>query len=326
MREGYFKLNIESDDVRNTIYNDDEFSAYADRIDMAFDAWMAEIDSGLRNISGDVDVKKYVVSLAAKLIAQFDGIELIDKYDVYEVLLSYWQETMADDIHILKFDGYAAGRETENIIEKTTDKSGNEKEKYKGWEGKLIPKALVECAFFSEERSKLDEAQAVADRTQSEFDELIEEHTGEDGFLAECLNDKDKVDSKKVSARIKELKKSGSDSEEYAILCEYTELTDKVKKYNKIVKELFAALDEKVRAKYAELTDEEIKEFLVNRKWYYTIFDGIKALYVTTSHNMANRVSELAERYESTLPELESEVTGYEAKVKSHLERMGFVW
>ena len=32
---------------------------------------------------------------------------------------------MADDIHILKFDGYAAGRETENIIEKTTDKNGN---------------------------------------------------------------------------------------------------------------------------------------------------------------------------------------------------------
>ncbi len=386
MREGYFKLNIESDNVRNTIYNDDEFSAYADRIDMAFDAWTAEIDSELRNIGGNIDVKKYVVSLAAKLIAQFDGIELIDKYDVYEVLLSYWQETMADDIHILKFDGYAAGRETENIIEKTTDKNGNEKEKYKGWEGKLIPKALVECAFFSEERSKLDEAQAVADQTQSEFDEFIES-IDSDSMLADIVED-GKVKLKDVrekmaeiysgitSGKIKKLEKFASlfpmkkkeyldyieknpecacaitdkgtvtkasiklaireerinigVSELYA--ADYCDLVKaegylvKLSEYSTLIKELNKALDEKVRAKYAELTDDDIKELLVNRKWYYTIFDGIKALYVTTSHNMANRVSELADRYESTLPELESEVADYEAKVKSHLERMGFVW
>lgn len=92
------------------------------------------------------------------------------------------------------------------------------------------------------------------------------------------------------------------------------------------MKELEKALDEAVREKYAELSIEEIKELVVNRKWYYTIFDGIKALYVTTSHNMANRISELTERYENTLPELEMEVSDYEAKVKAHLERMGFVW
>lgn len=326
LREGYYKLNIDTDDVRNTVYNDDEFSAYAERIDMAFDAWTAEIDNELRNVDGKVDVKKFIISLAAKLIAQFDGLELVDKYDVYEVLLSYWQETMADDIYVLKFDGYEAARETENIIEKTVDKKGNEKEKYKGWEGKLIPKTLVESAFFSVERKKVDDAQTVVDETQSRLDELVEEQTGDDGYLTEFLNDKDKVDAKKVTAKIKALKKTDSESEEYAVLCEYADLTEKAKKYAKIVKELLTALDEMVRAKYAELTDEEIKELLVNRKWYYTIFDGIKALYVTTSHNMANRISELAERYEDTLPVLEEQTADYEAKVKSHLERMGFKW
>ena len=59
-----------------------------------------------------------------------------------------------------------------------------------------------------------------------------------------------------------------------------------------------AELEEKVRAKYALLTDEEILDLLVNRKWYATIFEGIKALYVTTSHQMTNRIVELVERYE----------------------------
>ena len=74
------------------------------------------------------------------------------------------------------------------------------------------------------------------------------------------------------------------------------------------------------------LTDAEIKELLVNRKWYYSLFAGIKALYVTASHSMANRITELAERYENTLPQLEQEVAEYEAKVRAHLERMGFQW
>ena len=35
------------------------------------------------------------------------------------------------------------------------------KEKIKGWEGKLIPKALVEQMFFAKERKAIDEAQAL---------------------------------------------------------------------------------------------------------------------------------------------------------------------
>ena len=100
----------------------------------------------------------------------------------------------------------------------------------------------------------------------------------------------------------------------------------RILKQSKLVKELNALLEEKVKGKYTLLTDEEILELLVNRKWYYSIFEGIKALYVTASHNMANRIIELAERYEYDLPWLAQEAEALEAKVKAHLERMGFVW
>lgn len=327
LRSGYYKLNIDKDDVRSTVYADEEFSAYAERIDMAFDAWMNDVDNGLRNIDEFVEIKKYIVELSEILIAKYADIELVDKYDVYQVLLSYWQEVMADDVYVLVQDGYEAGRETEDIYEISEDKkTKKEKKKYKGWEGKLIPKALIESAFFADERAKIDEAQTICDEKQGKLDELVEEHTAEGGVLADYLNDKDAVDAKAVNAKIKELKKTDSDSEEYGILCEYIELSAKVKEYTKLIKDLNAALDEACKAKYAELTIDEIKELLVNRKWYYTIFEGIKALYVTTSHEIAGRVSELAERYEDTLSSLESDVESYEAKVKFHLERMGFVW
>lgn len=326
MRNGYYQLNVNIEDVRNTIYNDDEFSEYADKIDNAFVMWQNDVDKALRNISDDIDVKKFIVWLSEKLIEKFEDIELVDKFDVYEVLLSYWQAVMADDVFLVKYDGYKAGKEVENIVEVTKTKKGERKERIKGWDGKLIPKAIIEKVYFEEERKKIDAAQAIADETQSKLDEFVEENTGDDGFLNEYMNEKDAIDVKSVNAKLKELKKTAPESEEYKILFTYAEFLAKVKEYTKIVKELNIALDEAEKDKYAELTIDEVKELLVNQKWYYTIFDGISELYSATSHSMANKISELANRYADTLPSIEKEVEEYEAKVKFHLERMGFEW
>lgn len=326
MRENYYQLNLPKDEVRSTIYADEEFCAYAERVDEAFEAWRLQVDEDLRDIDEFVEPKEFIAELSKLLITQFEQIELIDAYNVYEVLLSYWNETMGDDVYVVVVNGYEEARETENIKGVYTSGKKKGQEKVIGWEGVLIPKALVEKQFFSAERRKIDEAQRVADKTQSRLDELTEEQTGEDGVLFDCLNDKDAVDSKQVTAKQKKLKKSAPQSEEYKLLVEYTDLVKSVKDQNKVIKELNAELDDRVQAKYAKLTMEEIKELLVNRKWYYTIFAGIKSLYDTTSHNMASRIVELAERYENTLPQLERDVDIYEAKVKAHLERMGFIW
>lgn len=326
MREGYYQLNIRKDDVRNTVYNDAEFSAYADRIDAAFDAWKEQVDAGLRSIDDDVEPKKYIVDLAAKLISVFEGIELVDKHDVYEVLLSYWQEVMGDDVYLVSVDGYAAARRTENIMGVYTSGKKKGQERVIGWEGVLLPKTLIEKEFFAPERRSIEEAQSILDETQNRLDEMTEEQTGDDGYLKDHLNDKDKVDAKSVAARVKELKKAGACGEEYELLMLYGNLTSAVANQGKAIKVMNAELDDEVRSKYAALTDAQILELLVNRKWYYSIFAGVKALYVTASHNMANRIIELAERYEDDLPYLVEEAELLEAKVKAHLERMGFVW
>lgn len=326
LREGYYRLNIPKEDIRNVVYNDPEFSAYAERIDDAFDAWMQMVDSGLRSIDEDAEVKSYIVELSEQLTGCFHGLELVDKYDVYEVLLSYWHEVMGDDVYLVSVDGYGAARTWENIMGEYTSGKKKGQERVIGWEGVLLPKALIESVFFALERKKINEAQAIAEETQSRLDEFVEEQTGDDGYLKEYLNDKDKVDAKAVVARLKVLKKTEPKGEEYAALKQFADLTESLSKQNKAVKEMNAELEEKVRAKYALLTDDEILDLLVNRKWYATIFEGIKALYVTTSHQMTNRIVELVERYENPLPELSAAVADYESKVKAHLERMGFVW
>ncbi|MCL1909717.1 MAG: hypothetical protein FWG05_02145 [Kiritimatiellaeota bacterium] len=85
-------------------------------------------------------------------------------------------------------------------------------------------------------------------------------------------------------------------------------------------------LERKERAKYAALTDAEITDLLVNRKWCGALAAEIDRLYRAASQGIAARVAELAGRYERTLPELEKDAAALERKVRTHLERMGFSW
>lgn len=115
-------------------------------------------------------------------------------------------------------------------------------------------------------------------------------------------------------------------AEDAAVLEQILGLMVKISEYNSLVKKLKKALDKKCREQYAKLTDEEIIELLVNRKWCRSIYDGIDGLYTAISHYLAARIITLAERYEETLPELSVNADSLESKVKGHLERMGFGW
>lgn len=96
--------------------------------------------------------------------------------------------------------------------------------------------------------------------------------------------------------------------------------------HQKEAKELAEALDEQCRNQYPKLTDEDILDLLVNKKWFSTLASGIHALYRVLSHQLTSRVIELAERYEYPLPELENEITELEKHLKVDLEGMGFTW
>ena len=324
--EGYWTLNLPKEEVRGAVCEDEAFSAYAGRIRGAFHAWKEAVDPGLRGIDESVNAKRFIAELAERLIAEFEPLELLDKYDVYEALLSYWQETMADDVFILKYDGYGAGQEWENIVEYKENKKGERKETLKGWEGKLIPKAILERVYFSSERAEIDRVQRALDEAQARLDELTEDQTGEGGFLLDHLNDRDRVDVKSVAARLRHLEQTQPDGEECQVLRQYIGLAAQVKERAKTVRKLSAALEALLKEKYGLLTLDEVKDLLVEEKWCRSVFAGIEALYDAVSRSMADRVAELAERYEAPLSRLEQDAEACRDRVKAHLERMGYAW
>lgn len=388
--EKYYSLNVEHESIRQTIYKNTEFSEYGEKLDEAFAAWKAKEYPILSTLNEDVVARELIVSLAEDIIAEFEHLTLIDKYDVYQVLLAYWNEVMNDDVSLIisEPDGYANARATDNIEEEITQGKNKGKMKVTGWEGRLIPKSIVIDTFFREEKKAIEEVENIVAETESQLSDLIES-ADEESALADVAEN-GKVKAKDIEAKIvnltstieteetielevirtdlqlvntkrrleaylvghplcksavKENGKITKSSIDYRLHIIRTEecvpeslqddvnqlkaaldLCSKVSDYNKVVKDLNKALDEKCRARYETLTDDEILDLLVNKKWFDSIFFGISNLYTAISHRLTSRIIELAERYENTLPELDKETIEYEAKVKSHLERMGFKW
>lgn len=205
-------------------------------------------------------------------------------------------------------------------------KDGTITGKMKSFEGRVIPKALIIERYFQKEKDAIDQMERGRDEIVTNMEDMKEEHGGEEGLLAEVINDKGSITKGELQKRIKEIRYDKDTVEELEVLQQYEELMTKESELNSNIKNAVSALDKLVYNQYEKLSIEEIKDLVVEKKWCQTIYQGIENIYSAISHSLTNRIIELVERYEETLPQIEEEVADYEAKVKSHLERMGFAW
>jgi len=65
---------------------------------------------------------------------------------------------------------------------------------------------------------------------------------------------------------------------------------------------------------------------VVDDKWLAALDAAIYGEMDRVSQQLTQRVKDLAERYETPLPQMASRVAELEAKVNHHLQVMGFAW
>jgi type I restriction enzyme M protein len=114
--------------------------------------------------------------------------------------------------------------------------------------------------------------------------------------------------------------------EEYNALLVYQAKMTEKEEADKAIKEAQRALDDLVLSKYGELSIDEIKYLLFDKKWMTRIESDIRDATDQVLNTLASRVVLIAKRYESTLCKIEEKTNQSKAKVKSALERMGYTW
>ena len=324
IRKGYSDLAIAPDKIKSTILLHKEFEAFRTNTLKRFSSWRNETTTMLKNISTSDHPKAIIERIANKLLPAFADAYLIDKYEMYQHLLSYWIETMQDDAYILTVDGWKAA----NIVmrlQKNGKKEKKDIEGLSGLEGKLIPISLVINTYFPGEQKQLDDLRATLEKIGIQMDELKDEHGSEEGLLSEVI-DEDKITKVAVAKRIKEIRGNKEFDDEYVILQKYAALIEKEIEIKREIKDVEKDLEKKVLMKYPRLTLEEVKTLVVERKWIAAIEEAVRGEVDRQSNSLAGRVKELAERYEVPLPLLSDDAEKLASKADEHLKKMGFIW
>lgn len=329
-RPNYYELKVATEDIKNTIFNHPEFVAFGKKMDEVFANWKNETIPHLKALDKGLRPKHEIHKISENLLKHYDNKQLIDKYAMYQHLMDYWAETMQDDFYELAADGWEAGKIV-NRIQKKTKKGDKEIVKevsgIEGLEGRLIPPTLIIQEYFITEQKEIEEIENKAEELNANMEELRDEHGGEEGLLANAIDEKDKISKASLTKALKELgKRTQHNAEEYDMLTEYKKLMDEEAETQTQIKAARAELEKKVIAQYPKLTVDEIKTLVIEKKWMAAIEQRIRTEMDNISHHLTRRIKELAERYQTPLPRINHEVDELTAKVEEHLKKMGFVW
>ncbi|MBN8868267.1 MAG: type I restriction-modification system subunit M [Solirubrobacterales bacterium] len=327
-RPGYSDLAVETNEVQNTILEAPGFRKLRDQAAEIVDDWFADHRETLSNINAHTVPGDLIQQLGDDFLARFKSLPLLDEYDAYQQLMTYWQEVMHDDIFLIMNDGWtdaAKPRLTINDKErKLTEEpdltigTGKKAQKYKM---DLIPPRLVVARYFADEQATVDELTAAAEEATRAVEEYVEEHAIEDGLLADATDD-EKISKALVTARLKAVKNDG-DPDEIQALKQAGKLYNAEAAAKKDLKSAQAELDIATLEKYGDLTEEDVKALVLDDKWEATVLHRIAGEAEALTLNLVARIQQLGERYAATVGSLDAELQSLEAQVSRHLAAMG---
>src|SRR5436305_15143492 len=134
----------------------------------------------LKSLDVGSSPKQLIETLSEDLLRIFAQVRLIDKYDIYQRLMSYWSDTMQDDVYMIALDGWKANSD-------------------------LIPPQLIINRYFAADQQAIEQLEAAREAITRQLEELDEEHSGEGGLLEEAKNEKGKITKASVKARLMDI-------------------------------------------------------------------------------------------------------------------------
>ncbi|TCO46429.1 type I restriction-modification system subunit M [Actinocrispum wychmicini] len=328
-RPGYSDLTIGVTEVQQTVLDSDEFQKFATDVRARVDDWFAAHRPMLQALNADTAPKDLITRISDDLLARFKDTPLLDEYDVYEQLMTYWHSVMHDDVFLTMNEGWLDAAKPRKTIEDKERKlsetpdlivgSGRSATKYKM---DLIPPALVVARYFADEQAEVDTLNAAAEDAGRAVEEYIEEHAVEDGMLVEAMED-GKISKTLALTRLKVARHEGADPEEIRALQHLIKLHNDEAVTKKAAKEVQAALDMATLRKYGDLSLPEIKQLVLDDKWAATIRDRITGEVNALTLTLVSRIRQLGERYAETVERLDTELEKLKTKVAMHLAEMG---
>ena len=176
-RAGYSESRIETQQVKAAILSHGEFKSYQEQVSAIFDIWRKTHEPLLRGLDVNSPPRAVINTLSEDLLARFADLPLLERYDVYQRLMDYWDEVMQDDVYLIAADGLVEAAKPRGIIE---DKEKKIKEtpdltiKRKKYKMDLIPPSLVVARYFAVEQAAIQVLQANQETAARDLEEFVD--------------------------------------------------------------------------------------------------------------------------------------------------------
>ena len=288
----YYQLAVAEQDVTPTITQDTTFLQQQALFGQSVQAFLNKHKDAMLALHTGCQPKELIAEWGSDLLAQLSqGENLVNIYDVYQILMSYWTEAMQDDCYIISRDGWKIDihpmlTQKVNKKAKTVTFEPKKNPTYADYECDLLPVSVVVDKFFAADEERLQEAQSRLEEISNSLEEL----EPEDG--------NDETPEYKAA---KKAEKAAKDE----------------------IKALLKQLTNAVLAKYDALTEDEVRHLVVEDKWLRTLQTRMNEEMQRVSQAMTTQVLDLQHRYKNTLPQIEQSVSEAEKAVKDYLNLMG---
>ncbi|EJC24205.1 type I restriction-modification system subunit M [Helicobacter pylori] len=320
-KEGYYALKTECENIKDLITQSLEYQTFHASVLNAFDR--LDLFETFNDLEPGFNPKTLIESVCQKVLKEFEKIEILDKYGVYQLFKDYYNEVLQDDWFLLSFNGFRSAKE---LRELTPLKDKNKKANYleepdfviqkTHYKSDLIPKNLIKQRFFEKETKELEELENALNEKEALLDEFIEEHSNEEGLF----------DGLKINESVlkKELK-NATDSEDKKILKTALALLEAKNKALKMKNKAHEELELKAFHQYKNLKLGEIKDLIIKDKWLKSLKNALENKIQKRTNAFASALNEIISSYSNSLLELDKEVKESESKVLEHLKDLGLM-
>ncbi|GAA6849931.1 type I restriction-modification system subunit M [Helicobacter pylori] len=320
-KEGYYALKTECEDIKDLITQSQEFQAFHASVLNAFER--LNLFETFDHLEPGFNPKTLIESVCSKVLKEFEKVEILDKYGVYQLFKDYYNEVLQDDWFLLSFNGFLSAKELRKLNPlKDKNKKANyleepdfviQKTYYKS---DLIPKNLIKQRFFEKEAKELEELENALNEKEADFEEFIEEHSSEEGLFYEL-----KINE---SVLKKELK-NATDLEDKKILKTALKLLEAKNKALKMKNKACEELELKAFHQYKNLELDEIKDLIIQDKWLKSLKNALENKILKRINAFTSALNGIIQTYSNSLLELDKEVKESESKVLEHLKDLGVV-
>lgn len=318
--------HLKTDELKLTITNHNDIKAFVSKFNTSFADFNAYLKEELLQRLMKLNIQQQQTILSNDIFTRLEDIQLIDKYEAYQILDNAWHD-IAIDLEMIQTEGFATIRQVDpNMVTKMKD--GKEQEVQDGWKGHLLPFELVQQTYLKNELDSITNKENCLAEVIAQYDEILESLSEEEKEAQTVKETKDAFVNSEVAKEAKLIRAEirlnninlDADSYEAKILA-VDELISEEKKLKKEIKEEADKLHLKTKSTIENLTDAEVYE-LLELKWITPLIQELNKLPSEVINALTSKLQSLAQKYQTTLKDIETEIHQTQTELSAMLDEL----